>query len=83
MKKYLAFIVLAMGIITNILLLSGLYLFESQTTLGLLLGSLGAIFSIINFKKMDTQINKICMLISGVINAFPVLYFIFLFITLG
>lgn len=43
MKKYLAFIVLAMGIITNILLLSGLYLFESQTILGLLLGSLSQV----------------------------------------
>ena len=83
MKKNLEFLVMGLGVIANILILTKVYLFGLQTVLGLILGAIGAIIAICNYNKISAGKNRIIMIVSGIICAFPVLYFGFLLLAIG
>ncbi|EKF8797878.1 hypothetical protein O0831_002630, partial [Enterococcus faecalis] len=54
-----------------------------QTVVGLILGIIGFILAIFNYKKGYKTYQKIAFILGGIINIYPVLYFTFLFFALG
>lgn len=83
MSKYLSIIILLVGITVNILLMSNIYIHSWQTITALILGILCTIFAILIYKNDYSNWQKTCIVIGGIANAIPVLYFIFLLFAIG
>ena len=84
MKKYLSTFILFLGVAANLLVLTPqLYIHSQQTVVGLILGIIGFILAIFNYKKGYKTYQKIAFILGGIINIYPVLYFTFLFFALG
>ena len=84
MKKYLPIFIIFLGLLVNLLVLvPQFYIHSWQTVIGLLLGVLGVNLAISNYKKTNITWKKNCLILGGVINVTPVLYFIFLFFAIG
>ena len=84
MKKYLSTFILFFGVVANLLVLTPqLYIHSQQTVIGLILGIIGFILAIFNYKKEYKTYPKIGFILGGIINIYPVLYFTFLFFALG
>lgn len=84
MKKYLSTFILFFGVVANLLVLTPqLYIHSQQTVVGLILGIIGFILAIFNYKKGYKAYQKIAFILGGIINIYPVLYFTFLFFALG
>ncbi|ELU8996024.1 hypothetical protein SOQ50_001850 [Enterococcus faecalis] len=84
MKKYLTVVILFLLVVANLLVLTPqLYIHSQQTVAGLILGIIGFILAIFNYKKGYKTYQKIGFILGGIINIYPVLYFTFLFFALG
>ncbi|EIR4022276.1 hypothetical protein LWX94_002590 [Enterococcus faecalis] len=84
MKKYLPAFIILIGLLVNLLVLAPqIYIHSQQTVVGLILGITGFILAIFNLKKTNTTLQKTCSILGAIINIVPVLYFVFLFFTLG
>ena len=83
MKKYLPILFIFLGGITNFLVLTPIYIHSLQTIIGLLLGIIITILAFFNYKKAQIHWQKVCLILGGIINIYPVLYFTLLFFALG
>lgn len=78
MSKYLSIIILLVGITIDILLMPNIYIHSGQTIIALLLGILCTILAILVYKHAYTNWQRLCIVLGGITNTIPVLYFYFL-----
>lgn len=83
MKKYVFLWILLSGIVVNSLSFPTVYIHQGQFLIACLLGIFTVGLALFSRKEMTKRSQKIALVLGIILNVWPLIWFLFLLITIG